>query len=161
MITAQSRYKIYADRRRSPLSFEVGDHVFLKVSPRRGISRFGKKGKLTPRFIGPFDIIAKIGDVVYRLALPPSISHVHDVFHVSMLRKYHPDPSHVLDWSHIELEPDVSYEERPIRILDSREQVLRGKTIYLLKILWSNHGFEEATWEREDEIRSKYPDLFG
>ena len=116
---------------------------------------------MTPRFIGPFEIIAKIGDVAYRLALPPSISHVHDVFHVSMLRKYHPDPSHVLDWSHIELEPDISYEERPIRILDSREQVLRGITIHLLKILWSNHGFEEATWEREDEIRSKYPDLFA
>ena len=141
----QSRYKSYEDRHRSPLSFEVGDHVFLKVSPRRGISQFGKKGKLTPRFIGPFDIIAKIGDVAYRLALPSSISHVHDVFHVSMLRKYHPDPSHVLDWSHIEFESDVSYEERPIRILDSREQVLRGKTIHLLKILWSNHGMEEAT----------------
>ena len=116
---------------------------------------------MTPRFLGPFNIIAKIGDVAYRLALPPSISHVHDVFHVSMLRKYHPDPSHVFDWTHIKLEPDVSYEERPIHILDSREQVLRGKMIRLLKILWSYHGFEEATWEREDDIRSRYPDLFA
>ncbi|XP_058202949.1 uncharacterized protein LOC131317410 [Rhododendron vialii] len=161
LLTAQSRQKNYADRRRCPLSFEEGDHVFLKVSPRRGLSRFGKKGKLSPRYIGPFDIIEKIGEVAYRLALPPKLSGVHDVFHVSMLRKYEPDPSHVLQWSELELEADVSYGEEPMRILDSRDQILRGKTIPLVRVLWSNQGREESTWEREDEVREKYPHLFS
>ncbi|XP_058195003.1 uncharacterized protein LOC131311522 [Rhododendron vialii] len=158
--TAQSRQKSYADRRRRPLSFEVGDHVFLKVSPHRGLSRFGKKGKLSPRYIGPFDVIEKIGEVAYRLALPPRLSNVHDVFHVSMLRKYEPDPSHVLEWSELELEADASYGEEPIRILDTRDQVLRGKMIPLVRVLWKNQGSKESTWEREDEVREKYPHLF-
>jgi hypothetical protein len=161
LLTAQSRQKSYADRRRRPLSFEVGDHVFLKVSPRRGLSRFGRKGKLSPRYIGPFDIIERIGEVAYRLALPPKLSGVHDVFHVSMLRRYEPDPSHVLEWSELELEADASYGEQPIRILDAREQVLRGKTIPLVRVLWGNQGKEESTWEREDEVREKYPHLFN
>ncbi|XP_058202955.1 uncharacterized protein LOC131317416 [Rhododendron vialii] len=160
LITAQSRQKSYADRHRRPLSFEVGNHVFLKVSPRRGLSRFGHRGKLSPRYIRPFDIIEKIGEVAYRLALPPRLSNIHDVFHVSMLRKYEPDPSHILEWSKLELEADASYGEEPIRILDSREQILRGKTIPLVRVLWSTLGKEESTWEREDEIREKYPQLF-
>ncbi|XP_057459254.1 uncharacterized protein LOC130749915 [Actinidia eriantha] len=97
LVTAQSRQKCYADRHRRPLSFSVGDHVFLKISPRRGLMRFGKSGKLSPRFIGPFQILDKAGEVAYRLALPPQLSGVHPVFHVSMLRKYNRDPSHVLD----------------------------------------------------------------
>ena len=83
--------------RRRPLEFEVGDHVFLKVMPKRGVVRSGKCGKLSPRFIGPFEILERIGVVAYRLALPPNMSGVHEVFHVSMLRKYTPDPSHVVD----------------------------------------------------------------
>ncbi|GMP66376.1 hypothetical protein CsSME_00026758 [Camellia sinensis var. sinensis] len=152
LVTAQSRQKSYADRRRRPLAFEVGDHVFLKISPRRGLMRFGKSGKLSPRFIGPFEILEKIGEVAYRLALPPQLSGVHDVFHVSMLRKYEPDPSHVLDWTDLEVDEDASYEERPVRVLDRRDQVLRGKTIPLVKVLWKHHGVEEATWERELEM---------
>ena len=142
------------------MAFEVGDHVFLKISPRRGLMRFGKSGKLSPRFIGPFEILERIGEVAYRLALPPQLSGVHDVFHVSMLRKYEPDPSHVLDWTDLEVDEDASYEERPVRVLDRRDQVLRGKTIPLVKVLWKHHGVEEATWERELEVREKYPDLF-
>ena len=160
LLTAQSRQKSYSDKRRRPLSFEVGDHVFLKVSPRRGITRFGRGGKLSPRFIGPFDILERIGEVAYRLALPPQLSCVHDVFHISMLRKYEPDPSHVLEWSELELDADISFEEKPTQILDRREQVLRGKTIHLVKVLWSHYGVEEATWEREDEMRAKHPELF-
>ena len=160
LLTAQSRQKSYADRRRRPLTFEVGDHVFLKVSPRRGLMRFGRSGKLAPRFIGPFEILDRVGEVAYRLALPPQLSSVHNTFHVSMLRKYEPDPSHVLDWTDLEVEEDVSYEERPVQVLDTREQVLRGKTIPLVKVLWRHHGVEEATWEREQEVRSKYPELF-
>ena len=94
---AQSRHKSYADVRRRPLEFEVGDHVFLKVMPKRGVVRSGKRGKLSPRFIGPFEILERIGVVAYRLALPPNMSGVHEVFHVYMLRKYTPDPSHVVD----------------------------------------------------------------
>ncbi|XP_058216731.1 uncharacterized protein LOC131327599 [Rhododendron vialii] len=116
--------------------------------------------KLSPRYIGPFNIIEKIGEVAYRLALLPKLSEVHDVFHVSMLRKYEPDPSHVLKWSELELEADASYGEEPIRILDSLDQVLRGKKISLVRVLWSNQGKEESTWEREDEVREKYPHLF-
>ena len=140
--------------------FEVGDHVFLKISPRRGLMRFGKSGKLSPRFIGPFEILERIGEAAYRLALPPQLSGVLDVFHVSMLRKYEPDPSHVLDWTDFVVDEDVSYEERPVRVLDRRDQVLRGKTIPLVKVLWKHHGVEEATWERELEVREKYPDMF-
>ena len=97
LLTAQSRQKSYANRRLRPLKFEAGDHVFLNVMPKRGVVRFGKLGKLSPRFIGPFEILEMVGTVAYRLALPPSLSGVHEVFHVSMLRKYTPDPTHVVD----------------------------------------------------------------
>ncbi|XP_058185847.1 uncharacterized protein LOC131303075 [Rhododendron vialii] len=132
MASYEALQKSYADLRRRPLSFKVGDHVFLKVSPRPGLSRFGQRGKLSLHFIKLFDIIKKIGEVAYRLALPPRLSGVHDVFHVSMLQKYEPDPSPILEWFELELEADASYREEPIRILDSREQVLRGKTISLV-----------------------------
>ena len=97
LLTAQSRQKSYAYVRRRPLEFEVGDHVFLKVMPNRGVDRFGKRGKLSPRFIGPFEILERVGTVAYRLALPPTMSGVHEVFHVSMLRKYTPDLAHEVD----------------------------------------------------------------
>ena len=98
LLTDQSWQKSYADARRRPLEFEVGDHVFLKVMPKRGVVRFGKRGKLSPRFTGPFEILERMCTVAYQLELPPSISGVHEVFHVSMLRKYTPDPAHVVDW---------------------------------------------------------------
>ena len=97
LLTAQSRQKSYANVRRRPLEFEVGDHVFLKVMPKRRVVMFGKRGNLLPRFIGPFEILERIGSVAYWLALPPSMTGVHEVFHVSMLRKYTPDPTHVVD----------------------------------------------------------------
>ncbi|XP_057480509.1 uncharacterized protein LOC130767615 [Actinidia eriantha] len=101
----------------------------VKISPYRGLHRFRHGGKLSPRYIGPFDIIERIGKVAYHLALPPKLSDVHNVFHVSMLKKYEPDPSHVLEWSKLELEADASFEEKPIRVVDSRKKVLRDKTI--------------------------------
>ena len=160
LLTAQSRQKSYADRRRRPLEFGVGDHVFLKVSPRKGISRFGIRGKLAPRYIGPFEILERVGEVAYRLALPMQLAGVHNVFHVSMLRKYEPDASHVLNWQELDLQADASYDEVPREILDTKEQVLRGKTIRLVKVLWRHHGVEEATWELESAMKSRYPDLF-
>lgn len=158
--TAQSRQKSYADVRRRPLEFAVGDKVFLKVSPRRGIRRFGRNAKLSPRYVGPFEILERIGAVAYRLALPPHLSRIHDVFHVSMLRKYEPDPSHVIDWGDLELEEDATFEEQPVEILDSREQVLRGKVIPLVRVLWRHRDFEEETWERESNMRARFPELF-
>ena len=102
-------------------------------------------------FFGPFEILERRGEGAYRLAFPPQLSGVHDVFHVSMLRKYEPDPSHVLDWTDLEVDEDTFYEERPVRVLDRRDQVLRGKPIPLVKVLWRHHGVEEAAWERELE----------
>ena len=148
------------DVRRRPLEFEVSDHVSLKVIPQRGVVRFGKHGKLSPRFIGPFEILERIGTVAYRLALPPSMSGVHEVFHVSMLRRYTPDPVHVVDWGQIEIDTDGTFEEGPVCIVDSRDRVLRRKTVRLVGVLWQHCGVEESTWEREDTMRAIYPFLF-
>ena len=146
--------------RRRPLEFEVGDHVFLKLIPKRGVVRFGKRGKLSPRFIGPFEILERVGTVAYRLALPPSMSGVHEVFHVSMLRKYTLDPAHVVDWGQIEVDTDETFEERPVCIVDSSDQVLRRKTVRLMRVLWRHCGVEESTWECEDTMRATYSFLF-
>ena len=160
LLTAQSQQKSYADVRRRPLEFEVGDHVFLKVMPKRGVVRFGKHGKLSPRFIGPFEVLERVGTVVYRLALPPSMTGVHEVFHVSMLRNYTPDPAHVVDWGQIEVDTDGTLEEGLVCILDDHDQVLRRKTVRLVRVLWRHCGVEESTWEREDTMRATYPFLF-
>ncbi|KAI3462485.1 hypothetical protein Pfo_019148, partial [Paulownia fortunei] len=122
--------------------------------------RFGKKEKLSPRYVGPFEILEKVGDKAYRVALPPLLSSVHNVFHVSMLRKYIPNPSHVLSYELLELTPDLAYEEKPMQILDRKEKELRTKKIRLVKVLWRNHSIKEATWEIEEEMQSKYPELF-
>ncbi|KAL0551642.1 hypothetical protein IC582_010731 [Cucumis melo] len=160
MHTAQSRQKSYADVRRKDLEFEIGDKVFLKVAPMKGVLRFERRGKLSPRFVGPFEILERIGPVAYRLALPPSLLTVHDVFHVSMLRKYVPDPSHVVDFEPLEIDENLSYTEQPVEILAREVKTLRNKEIPLVKVLWRNHRIEEATWEREDDMRSRYPELF-
>ncbi|KAM6574634.1 hypothetical protein CsatA_006842 [Cannabis sativa] len=162
MITAQSRQKSYADLKRRDIEFEVGDHVFLRVTPRKGLSvkRFGKRGKLSPRYVGPFQILDRVGSVAYRIALPPSLSGVHNVFHVSQLRKYVSDPSHVLSYETLGLQEDLSYNERPVKILDQKDRILRNKTITLVKVLWKNSVVEEATWELESDMREQYPELF-
>ena len=128
--------------------------------PKRGVVRFGKRGKLSPRFIEPFEILERIDTVTYRLALPPSMSGVHEVFHVSMLRKYTPDPAHVVDWGQIEVDTDGTFEEGPVCILDSHDQVLRRKTVRLVRVLWQHYGVEESTWEREDTMQTTYLFLF-
>lgn len=162
MRTAQSRQKSYADRRTRVLEFKVGDQVLLKVSPMKGVMRFGSKGKLSPRFVGPFMITDRIGAVAYRLALPDNLHRVHNVFHVSMLRKFlrEEDRYQHIDVGEIELQPDATYLEQPYCILDRRNQILRTKTIPLVRVQWSHHSETESTWEREDIIRAKYPELF-
>ena len=128
--------------------------------PKRGVVRFGKRGKLLSRFIGPFEILERVGIVAYRLALPPNMSGVHEVFHVSMLWRYTPDPAHVVDWGEIEVDTDGTFEEGPMCIMDSRDQVLRRKTVRLVRVLWQHRGVEDSTWEREDTMRATYPLLF-
>ena len=135
--------------------------VFLRISPWKGVLRFGKRGKLCPRYIGPYRIVERIGEVAYRLELPSDLDRIHDVFHVSMLRKYIPDPSHVLTEQPVEIPENLTYEEEPVQILDRREQVLRNKTIPLVKVLWRSHTIEEATWETEAQMRHQYPHLFS
>ena len=122
--------------------------------------RFDKSGKLSLRFIGPFEILERVGTVAYRLALPPSMSSVHEVFHISMLRRYTPNPAHVVDWGEIEVDMDGTFEEGPACIMDSRDQVLCRKTVRLVRVLWQHRGVEESTWEREDTMRATYPFLF-
>ena len=129
--------------------------------PKRGVIRFGKRGKLSPRYIGPFEVLERVGAVTYRLALPPSLSSVHEVFHVSILRKYTPDPTHIVDWGELVVDADETFEEGPVRIMDSREQVLRNKTVRLVKVLWQYRGVEEQTRESEDTVHANYPFLFN
>ncbi|GAA0162564.1 hypothetical protein LIER_18630 [Lithospermum erythrorhizon] len=121
---------------------------------------FGRKGKLSPRYIGPFEILGKVGSMAYRLALPPALDRIHNVFHVSCLRKYIPDESHILSSVPVEHEENLTFEEKPVRILDRKEKILRNKVVALVKVLWRNQHVEEASWEREDDMRSRYPQVF-
>ena len=125
LLTAQSLQKNYVDRRKHHLEFTVVDHIFLKVSPKRGLMHFGHSDKLSLRFIGPFEILDRVGAVAYRLALPPSLDNVLNVFYVSMLRKYEPNTSYILDWGELFINENVLYEERPIHMLDTWNQFLR------------------------------------
>ena len=122
--------------------------------------RSSKRGKLSPWFIGPFEMLERIDIIAYRLTLPPSMLGFHEVFHISMLWKYTPDPAHVVDWGQIEVDTDGTFEEGPVCIVDSRDQVLRRKTVRLVRVLWRHYGVEGSTWEREDTMRATYPFMF-
>ena len=158
--TAQDRQKSLADRHATDRVYNVDDWVFLKLSPWKGVVRFGKKGKLSPRYIGPYRITERVDAVAYRLELPSELSRVHNVFHVSMLRHYVSDPSHVIPHQPLEINSDLTYDEEPVTILDWKDKELRNKTVRLVKVLWRNHSAEEATWETEDRMRELYPRLF-
>jgi hypothetical protein len=129
--------------------FKVGDYVYLKVSPMKGVNRFGVKGKLAPRYIGPFRIIQQCGPVAYRLQLPEHMSAVHNVFHVSQLKKCLRVPEQVMDVSEVNLEPDLTYSEYPIRVLDQKDRITQRRTIKFYKVQWNKHSEDEATWESE------------
>jgi len=158
--TAQSRQKSYADLHRRPLTFDVGEHVFLKVSPLKGSLRFGKKGKLSPKYIGPSEVLQKVGPVAYRLALPPTLQGIHDVFHVSQLRRYIPDPEHIISYQPLQLKENLTYVEEPIQILERQDRILRNRKIPFVKVLWRHHKTADATLEPELEMQKKYPQLF-
>ncbi|XP_060202598.1 uncharacterized protein LOC132631016 [Lycium barbarum] len=122
--------------------------------------RFGQKGKLSPRFIRPYEVLERVSPVAYKLALPLELDKIHNVFHISILRRYRSDPSHILPVESIEVSPDLTYEEEPIQILEHETNELRNKKIPLVKVLWRNHFGKEATWEREEDMRIQYPHLF-
>jgi hypothetical protein len=156
---AQSRQKSYADQRRKPLQFQVGDFVYLRVSPTKGVQHFGIKGKLAPRYIRPYKILEICGPVAYKLLLPPQMAAIHDVFHVSQLKKCIKIPTEIVETQAIKIEPDLSYVEQPIQILDTKERVTRRKKVKMYKILWNHHTEEEATW-KQNLIFSRIFQLF-
>ena len=161
MKAAQDRQKSYVDLHRRDIEYVVGDKVFLKVSPWKKILRFGRHGKLSPRYIGPYEVIERVGPLAYKLALPPELSQIHNVFHVSMLKRYRSDPMHVLKESEMEITEKLTYVEEPIEILGREIRKLRIKEIPMVKVKWSHHQTpREATWEVEEHMRSKYPHLF-
>ena len=129
--------------------------------PKRGVVRFDKRGKLSPRFIGPFEILERIGVVAYRLALPPSMSGVQEVFDVSMLWKYTPDPAHVVDWGQIEVDTDGTFEERPMCILDSRDQVMLRKTVRLVRVIRRHYGVESQRGSARTRCGPPIPSCLG
>ncbi|GJZ51284.1 putative reverse transcriptase domain-containing protein, partial [Tanacetum coccineum] len=157
---ARDRQKSYADNRRKPLEFEVGDRVMLKVSPWKGVIRFGKKGKLAPRYVGPFEILERIGLVAYRLRLPEELSGVHDTFHVSNLKKCLADASLHVPLDDIKVDKTLRFVEEPVEIMDREVKSLKRSKIALVKVRWNSKRGPEFTWEREDYMKSKYPQLF-
>jgi hypothetical protein len=157
---AQTRQRSYADNRRRPLEIEEGDHVYLKVSPLRGMRRFKVKGKLSPCFIGSFGVFRQVGEMAYQLELPATLSDVHNVFHVSQLKKCLRVLEEQLPMKEFSVQGDLTYTEHPIKILDTLTRVTRNKVIKMCKVQWSHHGEDEATWEREEELRIDFPHLF-
>jgi hypothetical protein len=152
----KSRQETYANKRRQPLEFEVGDHVYLWVSPMKGVKRFGVKGKLAPHYIEPFPILEKCGTVASKLKLPPSLARVCNIFHVSQLKKCLKAPMDVILPEVTSLEADLSYLEHPIKVLDQKDRVTRCNTTKFFKVQRSHHTEEEATWESENFLRSHH-----
>ncbi|GKE84039.1 hypothetical protein Tco_1557781 [Tanacetum coccineum] len=150
----------YADNRRKPLEFEVGDRVLLKVSPWKGVIRFRKRGKLAPRYVGPFKILERIGLVAYRLRLPEELSSVHDTFHVSNLKKCLADASLHVPLNEIKVDKTLRFVEEPVEIMDREIKKLKRSKIALVKVRWNSKRGSEFTWEREDHMKFKYPQLF-
>ncbi|KAD6454501.1 hypothetical protein E3N88_09207 [Mikania micrantha] len=153
-------HKRYDDVRRKPLSFQVGDRVMLKVSPWKGVVRFGKCGKLNPRYIRPFEIIAKVGPVAYKLKLSPELSGVHDTFHVSNLKKSLSDETLVIPLEEIQIDDQLYFIEEPVEIMDREVKQLKQTRIPIVNVCWNSRRGPEFTWECKDQMKLKYPHLF-
>ncbi|GJZ40768.1 putative reverse transcriptase domain-containing protein [Tanacetum coccineum] len=158
---ARDRQRSYANVRRKPLEFQVGDRVMLKVSPRKGVIHFGKRGKLNPWYIGPFKILKRVGPVAYKLELPEELRNVHNTFHVSNLKKCLSDESLVIPMKELQLNDKLNFVEEPVEVIDREIKQLRQSRIPIVKVRWNSKRGPEFTWEREDEIRAKYPHLFS
>ena len=156
---SQDIQKRYVDLERTPKEFQVGEHVFIKVRPKKSSLRLGSCAKLAPRYCGPFEILSRVGQVAYQLALPPNLK-VHNVFHISVLKKYVHDATHVIDWNVVQVEPEGKILVEPDCILGRREITLRNRTIGQLMVQWKHLSPEEATWKLESKMREAYPNLF-
>nr|GEX02456.1 putative reverse transcriptase domain-containing protein [Tanacetum cinerariifolium] len=161
LLTARSRQKSYANVRRKPMEFEVGDMVMLKVSPWKGVIRFGKRGKLSPRYIGPFEIIKRIGPMAYKLELPKKLRGIHNTFHVSNLKKCLPDENLVIPLEEVQLDEKLHFIEESMEIMDQEVKHLKQSRIPIVKVRWNSRRGPEYTWEREDFFKRNYPHLFS
>jgi hypothetical protein len=159
ILTAQSHQKFYINKGCHPLQFEVGNHVYLWVSPMKGVRCFGIKGKLAHHYINLYLIMDKYGSLSYQLELPSKLSGVHNVFHVSQLKRCLKPPMDVVIEDSIPLEPDLTYMAYPVKVLEQQDWTTRKKTTKFYKVQLNGHSEDEATWEREDFLRSKFPEL--
>ncbi|GJU47826.1 putative reverse transcriptase domain-containing protein [Tanacetum coccineum] len=157
---ARDRQKSYADNRRKPLEFQVGDHVMLKITPWKGVVRLGKKGKLAPRFVGPFEILERIGPVAYRLRLPEELSSMHNTFHVSNLKKCLADENLHVPLDEIKVDKTLRFVEEPLEIMNCEVKTLKRSKIPIVKVRWNSKHGPEFTWECEDHMKAKYLQLF-
>ncbi|KAM0044994.1 putative nucleotidyltransferase, Ribonuclease H [Helianthus debilis subsp. tardiflorus] len=160
LLKARNRQKSYADKGRKPMEFEVGDHVLLKVSPWKGVVRFGKKGKLAPRYVGPFKILERIGKVAYRLDLPQELNNVHPTFHVSNLKKCLADEGLQVPLEDLQINDTLHFVEKPMEIVDQEVKLLRRSKIPIVKVRWEGKRGAEFTWELKSDMKKKYPHLF-
>ncbi|GJY97823.1 hypothetical protein Tco_0514733 [Tanacetum coccineum] len=160
MQAARDRQKSYANLKRKLMDFQIGDNVMLKVSPWKGVVRFGKRGKLNPRYVRPFKVIKKVGDVAYKLELPEELSRVHNTFHVSNLKKGYADEPLAVLFDGLHFDDKLHFVEEPIEIMDREVKRLKQSQIPLVKVRWNSKRGPEFTWEREDQFRKKYPHLF-
>ncbi|KAD6119063.1 hypothetical protein E3N88_10335 [Mikania micrantha] len=160
MAAVRERQKSYADKRRKPLEFQVGDRVLLKVAPWKGVIRFGKHGKLSPQYVGPFEILKRIGPVAYQLKLPDELSGVHDVFRISNLKKCLSDKTLVIPLEEIQVDEQLRFIEEPVEIIDREVKQLKQSKIPMVKVRWNSRRGPNFTWEREDQMMKKYPHLF-
>nr|GFA93758.1 putative reverse transcriptase domain-containing protein [Tanacetum cinerariifolium] len=161
LLTTRSRQKSYADVRRKPMEFEVGDKVMLKVSPWKGIIRFGKRGKLSLWYIRPFEIIERIGTVAYKLELLEKLHGIHNTFHVSNLKKFLADGNLVIPLKEVQLDDKLHFIEEPVEIMDREVKQLKQSRIPIVKVRWNSRRGPEYTWEREDFFKRNYPHLFS
>ncbi|KAJ9552714.1 hypothetical protein OSB04_016759 [Centaurea solstitialis] len=157
---AQDRQKSYADKKRRPIDFQVGDRMMLKVSPWKGIIRFGKRGKLSPRFLGPFNILEKIGLQACRLELPPEMDGIHHTFHVCYLRKCLAEEESTIPLSEIRVHTGNRCIEEPEAILERKTKKLHHKEVTMVKVQWKHHRGANVTWEAEEDMKRRYPLLF-
>ncbi|KAD4585874.1 hypothetical protein E3N88_23475 [Mikania micrantha] len=157
LLAARSRKKSYADKRRKPLEFNIGDLVLLKVSPWNGVVRFGKKGKLAPRYVGPIKILERIGKVAYKLELPEELSNIHPTFHVSNLKKCLADENLHIPLDDVHIDESMHFVEKPVQIMDRGMKQLKRSRIPIVKVRWESKRGPEFTWEREDQMKQKYP----
>nr|GFB91613.1 putative reverse transcriptase domain-containing protein [Tanacetum cinerariifolium] len=160
MQAARDRQKSYVDLKRKPMKFQAGDKVMLKVSPWKGVVRFGKRGKLNPRYVGPFKVLERVGDVTYKLDLPKELSRVYNTFHVSNLKKCHADEPLAVPLDGLHVDDKLHFVEEPVEIMDRKVKRLKRSRIPLVKVRWNSKQGPEFTWENEDQFKKKYPHLF-